>query len=417
MNTDPRMTDFRQRLQAFADRPEGAGIRAEVPKVTGDATTAVIRLYDSIDDWGGMFGVSAKEFADVLDDLPDSVEEIRLHINSRGGMVFEAVAILNQLRNHPARVVAIVDGLAASSASFIAVGADELIMGQNSELMIHAPWALVIGDAEDMRSMAKLLDSTETNIASIYQRKAGGTIDEWRAVMHEETWLSAEEALEAGLADSVAGDPAPDVDDDEPDPAVANRWDLSIFSFAGRANAPAPKIPTGDPADGPSQPPTQGGSAVAFSDEQLTDLRARLGMADDAGEDEILAAVDELRAAATADPPEHKLPDGVVTIDQAQLEELRADARAGREAREQQAKDRREALVAAAVKDGRIAPARAQAWADQLEADPGAEDVLAKLEPGLIPVEDTERGSEANDLEGEDREIMDALFGAEEVTS
>lgn len=411
MNTDPRMHDFHRRLLALANPTrEPVEVRAEIPKVGGDSTTAVLRLYDSIDDWGGSWGVSAKEMADVLDELPETITEIRLHINSPGGMVFEAIAILNQLRNHPARVVAVVDGLAASSASFIACGADELIMGQNSELMIHSPWALCVGDAADMRSMATLLDSTESNIASIYARKAGGSIDEWRATMHTETWLSAEEAVAAGLADSVAGEPPAD-DDGSPQ----NRWDRSIFAFAGRAHAPAPKIPSGDPADGSTQQ-SQGGPAVAFSDEQLTDLRARLGIADDAGEDAILAAVEELRATATADPPEApSLPDGVVTIDADQLAELRADASAGREAREQQAADRREAIVAAAVKDGRIAPARAQAWLDQLVADPGAEKVLADLEPGLIPVEATERGSGADDLETEDAAVMAALFPGEEV--
>jgi ATP-dependent Clp endopeptidase proteolytic subunit ClpP len=410
------MHNFHQRLQSLISRPEGAGLRAEAPKVTGDDTTAVIRLYDSIDDWGGPFGVSAKEFADVLDDLPETVTEIRLHINSPGGFVFEAIAILNQLRNHPARVVAVVDGLAASSASFIACGVDELVMGQNSELMIHSPWALVVGDAEDMRAMATLLDSTESNIASIYARKAGGTIEEWRATMHQETWLSAEEAVEAGLADSVQG-----LEDDDEGGSPQNRWDLStLFAFAGRAAAPDPKIPSGDPAGGPSDSTTnpEGGPAVEFTPEQLTDLRKRLGVADDADEATILAAVEELHVKATAEPPEpdppKDLPEGIVAIEKAKLDELRSDAAAGREARDEQVRDRRQGLVASAVRDGRIAPARAQHWLDQLEADPGAEDVLAKLEPGLVPV-DGERGSGDGDLDSEDRQIMDVLFPGEEV--
>ena len=410
MKTGP-VIDFRKRLAALATQDRET-VRAEV-KVAGDDATAVIRLYDSIDSWGGSWGVSAKEFADALDELPESVTEIRLHINSPGGEVFEAVAILNLLRNHAARVVAVVDGLAASSASFIACGADELIMGQNSELMIHSPWALCVGDAEDMRAMATLLDSTESNIASIYARKAGGSIEDWRATMHKETWLSAEEAVEAGLADSVQG-----LEDDDEGGAPRNRWDLSIFNFSGRAEAPAPKIPSGEPTGG-SAATTEGGPAVAFSDEQLTDLRARLGLADDADEATILAAVDELAAAADADPdPEEvpALPEGISAIETATLAALQADAAAGREARDEQVKAERKALVAAAVKDGRIAPARAEHWEKQLAADPGSSAVLASLAPGLVPVEDMIIGSEAGDLDSEDRAVMDALFPGEEVT-
>lgn len=408
MNTGS-VIDFRKRLAALVNQ-DHEPVRAEV-KVAGDDATAVIRLYDSIDSWGGSWGVSAKEFADALDELPETVTEIRLHINSPGGEVFEAVAILNLLRNHAARVVAVVDGLAASSASFIACGADELIMGQNSELMIHSPWALCVGDAEDMRAMATLLDSTESNIASIYARKAGGSIEDWRATMHKETWLSAEEAVDAGLADSVQGLE----DDDAGEGAPRNRWDLSIFNFSGRAEAPAPKIPSGEPTEGSAATPPQGGSAVAFSDEQLTDLRARLGIAEDADEATILAAIDELAVAAEADPDPAPapLPEGIVPIDAAQLEQLRADAAAGREARDEQVKARRTALVQAAVKDGRIAPARAEHWENQLAADPGAEAVLAQLAPGLVPVEDTLIGSEVGDLDSEDRQVMDALFGEE----
>jgi hypothetical protein len=86
---------------------------------------------------------------------PDDTSEIRLHINSPGGEVYEGLAILNQLRNHPARRVAVIDGLAASAASFIATGADEVVMGQNTQLMIHDAWGLCVGAAIDMRDMAR----------------------------------------------------------------------------------------------------------------------------------------------------------------------------------------------------------------------------------------------------------------------
>ena len=195
---------------------------------------ATLRLYDPIDSWGGEWGVSAKEFTRALDALPDDTAEIRLHINSPGGEVFEAVTILNNLRRHRARVVAIVDGLAASAASFLAAGADELIMGRNSELMIHDAWGLCVGNAGDMRDIAGRLDALSDNIASIYASKADGSTEEWRAAMLAETWYSADEAVAAGLADVVESGV-------EPDEAL-NRFDLSAFKHAGRNEAPAPLI-------------------------------------------------------------------------------------------------------------------------------------------------------------------------------
>lgn len=199
---------------------------------------ATLRLYEPIDSWGGPWGVSALEFLDVLDQLPDGVNEIRLHINSPGGEVWEALAILNSLRAHDAKVVAVVDGIAASCASFIACAADETVMSPNTQLMIHDAWGLCIGNAADMRSTGDLLDQISDNIASIYATKAGGTTADWRATMLVEGWYSAQEAVDAGLADSIAGQ--------EPTGDPADAFDLKGvgMKYAGRAEAPAPEPPT-----------------------------------------------------------------------------------------------------------------------------------------------------------------------------
>lgn len=210
------------------------GIRASVlvPELLDGVAT--MRLYDPIDDWGGDWGVSAKEIAASLGSLPEDTHTIKLHINSPGGMVFEAVAILNQLRQYKARIVAVVDGLAASAASYIAVGADEVQMAPNTQLMIHDAWGLAIGNAADMRSTADLLDRLSNNIASIYAAKAGGTVEDWRAAMLAESWYSAEEAVAAGLADSVVG--AEVVSD------ASASFDTSTFKYASRDEAPDPMI-------------------------------------------------------------------------------------------------------------------------------------------------------------------------------
>lgn len=192
---------------------------------------ATMRLYDPIDSWGGEWGVSAKEVAKSLADLGDDVKEIRLHINSPGGEVFEGIAIMNQLRAHSARVVAVVDGLAASAASFIACAADETVMGRNSQLMIHDAWGLCVGNAEDMRNLGERLDKISDNIASVYAAKSGEGVQTCREWMLAETWYSAEEAVAAGLADRI---------DEAPEPQ--NRHDLSVFQYAGREAAPAPAV-------------------------------------------------------------------------------------------------------------------------------------------------------------------------------
>lgn len=226
-------TRFTARLAAMKTRTTDATpVRAEIPTSTLDGTTAVLRLYDPVDSYGEFWGVSAKEFAQALDDLPSNITEIRLHINSPGGDVFDGVALVNALRAHSARVVAVVDGIAASAASFIAAAADETLMAPNSELMIHDAWGLCVGNAAEMQQMAEMLDHISDNIASIYAAKAGGTVADWRAAMAKETWYSAEEAVAAGLADAVQELAAP--------VAAQNRHDLSIFTYAGRAAAPAP---------------------------------------------------------------------------------------------------------------------------------------------------------------------------------
>lgn len=207
------------------------GIRASV--LTSDAAEdgiAVLRLYDPIDSWGGEWGVSAKEFAGALDQLPADTRLIRLHLNSPGGEVFEAITIKNMLRAHSARLEVVVDGIAASAASFLAASADLVTMAPNSQMMIHDAWGICIGSAEVMHSTGDLLDRISDNIASIYAARSGAPVEQWRAAMLAETWYSAEEAVSAGLADLV-GDAGS---------APKASFDLSAFRYAGRSEAPGP---------------------------------------------------------------------------------------------------------------------------------------------------------------------------------
>lgn len=158
---------------------------------------AKLYLYDEI-SW---FGVTAADFVGELSALND----VELHVNSPGGDVFEGLAMLNSLRAHPGKVTAIVDGIAASAASFLLMGADEVVMRPNTELMIHDAWGLCLGNEEDMRDTADRLAKVSDNIADIYAKRAGGELAEWRATMRAEKWYSPDEAVSAGLADRVDG--------------------------------------------------------------------------------------------------------------------------------------------------------------------------------------------------------------------
>lgn len=374
-----------------------------------ETRTAQVYLYDAISGW---FGVTAKDFARDWNAL--DVDHIDLFINSPGGDVFDALAILNVIRRTEARVVAHVDGIAASAASFIAMGADELVMGRNSELMIHDASGPCWGPAEDMQKMADDLTRISDNIASIYAEKAGGEPASWREAMLAETWYSADEAVTAGLADRVDGDR------DKSD--VKNALDLSIFAHAGRADAPAPNLgPTEQHigkaaslldarltdleqipslvaalADGDHKPPaepadtthTQKEGPDPMSDTIKKGLIDRLGITDaDATEDTILAAVDEALAERAEPAPSFTPPEGTVLMDADQVAQLRSDAAAGAEARAQQIADRRVGIVDAAIADGRVAPARRDHWLAQLNADEeGASNVLDSLTPGTIPL-------------------------------
>ncbi len=395
-----------------SERPQWYQIRNAAPEAAGPAE---VLIYDQIDSW---FGVSAEQLARDIFAL-DGNRELTVRINSPGGNVYDGVAILNALRSHPGKVTCVVDGLAASAASVIAMGGDEIVMNRNSELMVHNGHAIAMGGAEDMRKMADRLEQVDANLASIYAERAGGTPQEWRAVMAAETWYSAEEAVAAGLADRVEATTGGQQDAR----SIAAKFDLSIFAHAGRANAPAPARPAAHQTPLPEaevvSPPTQEGGHMPTLQEGLAQL---LGVAADADEDTILAAATEAlqRADAEPEPPAEPSLDqvvqvaakaGLATITTEALEALQAEARAGAQARAQQVREADERLVDAAIADGRISPARREHHLQALAADRvGHTAVLAALQPGLVPITEKGHGVTA-EITNEDDAIYAALFG------
>lgn len=165
-----------------------------------DNDEATIYLYDVIGDYWGD-GVSAKQFASDLSEI--TAGTIHLRINSPGGDVFDARAMQTALRQHPARVVAHIDGLAASAATYVMLGADDIEAVEGAMFMIHNAWALVIGNKNDMRKMAETLDRIDEGIAADYVAKTGVSTERVREWMDAETDFTAAEALENGFIDRI----------------------------------------------------------------------------------------------------------------------------------------------------------------------------------------------------------------------
>lgn len=157
-----------------------------------------ILLYDEIGAWG----ITAQAFAKDLKAAGD-VKAITLRIHSPGGDVFDGQAIYNLLKNHPARIEVFIDGLAASMASIVAMAGDVITMPENAMVMVHNPWGIQGGDSQAMKAYAEVLEKVENQLADIYATKTGRTVDDVKALMKNETWMTGREAVEAGFADQL----------------------------------------------------------------------------------------------------------------------------------------------------------------------------------------------------------------------
>lgn len=227
-----------QRMRALASGEQVCKqFRAELGGEQGDKTD--IYLYDVIDSWGGYWGISASDIALALIGAGD----VTVHVNSPGGEATEALAIYAQFRQHPGKVTMRIDGLAASAASMVAMAGQPVIMEPNAMMMIHDAWDIAIGNAAEIRDRADLLDKMSQNMATMYQAKAGGDADEWRARMTpKDTWYTAAEAVEIGLADSISTVDAGDLVEAA---GFAAAWDLNKVRalYASTPAAPARVAP------------------------------------------------------------------------------------------------------------------------------------------------------------------------------
>ena len=355
-----------------------------------------------------MYGTVGWEItaAETIAKLADMTGDVTVRINSYGGDSFEGVAVKNALRAHAGHVTAVVDGVAASSASVIAVcGADRVVMRPGAELMIHDAWTFTDGNAADLTKVAADLERTSQAMAEMYAEKAGGDAERWRDMMRAETWFSAQEAVDAGLADAVE------------DGRTAERPVLAKtgprFAYAGRDGAPKPKILeeenvafTKEVAKrlGMSADVVDEATVLAALEETLAEqadekpaepIEEAEGETADADEDQAADTEDTSGESAEVEPEPAEFAEEpaedtdeaeVVTLPRDVFEELKAAAAAGAQARETERVNGLDAEVDQWIAEGRAVAANRGAIRKAMHADPEAtRRIYANVPKGTIP--------------------------------
>ena len=162
----------------------------------GSATD--VYIFDEI----GMWGITAQNFISDIKDLKDT--PINLRINSLGGDVFDGLAIYNIIKKRTAKTTVYIEGIAASIATIIALGADEVVMSENSLFMIHNASGGAMGESKDLQKTAEVLDKITRQLAEVYEAKTGMSQEAIQDMMDEETWLNAQEAFDLGFVDTIS---------------------------------------------------------------------------------------------------------------------------------------------------------------------------------------------------------------------
>jgi ATP-dependent protease ClpP protease subunit len=198
-----------------------------------NAKDNTIFLYDMIvaddleADWFG--GISPRAFAETLRGMKGNVT---LRINSPGGDVFGGRAMVTAIREYRDKITAQIDGVAASAASIIATAASKVVMAEGTLMMIHKAHTISLGNADDFRATADLLEKIDQQIADSYATRGKHSAADYLSMMKDETWFTPDEALEAGLADETIA-----ADQDK----KAACWDLSAYAHPPKLPEPEPE--------------------------------------------------------------------------------------------------------------------------------------------------------------------------------
>lgn len=226
--------------------------RAEGPaaiRMEATATDAHVYINDVIDSY---WGASAEALITALAGNQDKT--VHMHINSPGGDVFEARAMAAAVVAHPGQVIAHIDGICASAATYLALACNEVRMTDGGLFMVHNSWTISYGNKDELRTSADLLDKIDGTIRADYMRKTGASAEQVTAWMDATSWFTAQEALDAKFIDAI------DANTKQSAAAQAS-WNLSAYP-----NAPKP----------PETPPAPDLTALAAQQTQLNRNRLRL---------------------------------------------------------------------------------------------------------------------------------------------
>lgn len=202
---------------------------AEAPAIRSEAQDdgTHVYVYDVIDSyWGASAAALVAAFAGA------GGGTVHLHINSPGGDVFEARAMAAAVVGYGGEVIAHIDGVAASAATYLALSANEVRMTDGGLFMVHNSWTLAMGNASELFATAALLEKIDGTIAADYANKTGASAEQIKSWMDSETWFTAQEALDAGFIDAI--DPSSKGD-------KKAQWNLSAYANAPKIEEPEPE--------------------------------------------------------------------------------------------------------------------------------------------------------------------------------
>lgn len=195
--------------------------------IEAKADTAEISIFDEI----GGFGISVSQFKDAFDLVKDK-GKLTIYVNSPGGSVTEGMALYNIIASAREKVTVEVIGLAASIASIVALAGKTLVMDEGTYFMIHNPWTITWGEADELRKTADVLDKMRGELINIYASRSGLAAEEIGQMMDDETWLTADETVEYGFASNVQRTAKA---------AASASYDLSKIGFQHPPKALAPR--------------------------------------------------------------------------------------------------------------------------------------------------------------------------------
>lgn len=183
--------------------------------------------------------INAKDIRESLESVTD---DIVIKLNSPGGDVFEGIEIYNYLKDHPSNVTVEVTGVAASAATFITAGANEVIMNVGTSLMIHEASTFTWGNKSDIQKTLNALETIDESILSIYSEKTGQSNEQLEEWMNEEKWFTADEAVEFGFANSVKRDNVESVEPEESIEDIINsKVAIAMAAFSNALEKPIAK--------------------------------------------------------------------------------------------------------------------------------------------------------------------------------